>query len=312
MSSGRRLRALFMGSPGFAVPVLEALAEHHDVALVITQPDRPAGRGRVLTPPPVKALALARGFPVLQPTRLKPPSFAATLAALAPDVSVVAAYGRILPPAVLDVPRLGSWNVHASILPAWRGAAPIAWAIRSGDPETGVSIMRLDPGLDTGDVALVRRLAIRDDDTTGTLGPRLAALGAEALVEALARLAAGELPTTPQPPEGVTLAPPLTKADGHLALAAPARAVSCQARAMDPWPGAFVTRGDLVVKVFGPAVLPHAGPPGTVLGLDDAGLVVACGAGAVAFAELQLPGRRRLPAAAVVAGRGLALGDLLA
>jgi methionyl-tRNA formyltransferase len=251
---------------------------------------------------------------------------------------VVAAYGRILTPAVLDLPALGCWNVHASLLPAWRGAAPIQWSIIAGDRETGISIMKMDAGLDTGDVALQRTEPICEDDTAATLSARLSRLGAESIREALERLREGALPTTPQRDEGATYAPLLTKADGHLDFRATARTVSCRARGVDPWPGAYAQLGDAPdasrIKLFSPRAVERpsgdadrdvadreagdhdaadrASPvPGCILGLDAHGLVVACGEGAVSFGELQLPGRKRLPADAVMAGRGLEIGAVL-
>ncbi|MFH2010095.1 MAG: methionyl-tRNA formyltransferase [bacterium] len=317
-----KLRVIFMGSPDFAVPTLEALAERHEVVAVVAQPDRPAGRGRKLTAPPVKTSALARQIPVLQPTRVKTDSFREELVALAADVAVIAAYGRILPAAVLDTPRLGSYNVHASLLPRGRGAAPIQWSIIHGDEQTGVTIMKMDAGMDTGDIALQRTVPISDTDTGGSLSQTLARLGADALLEALERLASGALPLTPQNHAQATQAPMLQKADGRLDWRLSARLVSCRARGVDPWPGAHAhLRSDerdehdehkpRLVKLFDPAVTNGAGVSGEILGLDDHGLVVACGEGAVSFAELQLPGRKRLPARAVLAGRALEPGDRL-
>lgn len=326
--SSNPLRVVFMGSPELAVPCFEAVAEAHSVVCVVSQPDRPAGRGRKLRPPPVKEAAVARGIEVLQPTRVKTAAFRETLAARRADVFVVAAYGRILTPAVLDVPALGCWNVHASLLPAWRGAAPIQWSIIAGEHETGISIMKMDAGLDTGDVALQRTETIGEDDTAATLSARLSCLGAEAIREALERLRGGSLPTTPQRDEAATYAPLLTKADGHLDFRAAARDVSCRARGVDPWPGAFARLGDAPdawrIKLFSPRIVEpppgvadrdagdrDAPMPGRILGLDAHGLVVACGEDAVSFGELQLPGRKRLPADAVMAGRGLQIGAVL-
>jgi len=301
-----------MGSPAFAATIFEGVADRYEIVAAVTQPDRPAGRGQKLTPPPVKVAATARGIPVHQPTAIKTAAFREWLAALQADVSVVAAYGRILPGPVLETPRLGTYNVHASLLPWGRGAAPIQWAIIDGLQSTGVTIMRLDRGMDTGAIALQRAVEIGPNDTAGSLAERLAVLGAEAMVEGLDRLARAELPLTPQDHGAATVARLLTKADGRLDWAVGAHGVSCRARGVSPWPGAQARWGDLPVKLFGPTVVEGNGAPGTLLALGDHGLIVACGEGAVAFAEVQLPGRRRLPAAAVLAGQKLRVGDVLA
>ncbi|HVR64150.1 MAG TPA: methionyl-tRNA formyltransferase [Polyangia bacterium] len=316
------LRAVFFGSPAFAVPCLEATARVADVAAVVSQPDRPAGRGNQLTEPAVKAAARRLGLPVLQPEKIRTPAFEAELRALGADVFVVVAYGRILPQALLDLPRLGPWNVHASLLPRLRGAAPIQWAIIRGDDRTGVSIMRMEAGLDTGPVAAVAATSIGDGDTAGSLAARLSSLGAELLAATLPAIAAGGVRLQAQDDGAATLAPLLQKEDGHLDFTQPARAVSARARGVDPWPGAFAwleqPGGDRQpLKLFAPRVLAGAtpGPPGAIAGAAPEGLVVTCGGGAqagagavaVAFAELQMPGRKRLPAAAALAGNpGLA------
>lgn len=305
------LRVVYMGSPAFAATVFGAVADRHEIVAAVSQPDRPAGRGRKLTPPPVKVAARLRGIPVLQPTAIKTAAFQEQLAALRTDVAVVAAYGRILPGPVLETPRLGSYNVHASLLPWGRGAAPIQWAIIDGLQTTGVTIIRMDEGMDTGDIALQRTVEIGPRDTAGSLAERLAVLGAEAMVEGLDRLAEGPLPLTPQDDGAATVARLLTKTDGRLDWTVSARQVSCRARGVDPWPGAHARRGDQTVKLFGPTVVEGSGAPGELIGLGDDGLRVACGEGAVAFAEAQLPGRKRLPAAAVLAGQKLRVGDIL-
>jgi methionyl-tRNA formyltransferase len=300
------LRVAFLGSPEFAVPCLEALRARTDVRLVVTQPDQPAGRGQRLQPTAVKQAALAAGLPVAEPPSLRKPPFAPTLAALDLDLIVVVAYGKILPSDVLAVPRRGCWNVHASLLPRHRGAAPIQWSLMSGDDETGVTLMHMDVGLDTGPMLLQRRTAITDEDTAGTLHEKLARLGADAIVEGLDRLAAGTLWAVPQPGALATLAPMLEKEHGRVDWSAPASAVSARIRGVDPWPGAFTTLDGEALKLWRPRVVdpPRAdAAPGTVLGLAREGLIVACGAGAVALGELQLPGRKRLAAQALVAGR---------
>ena len=293
-----KLRAVFFGSPAFAVPCLRAVAAETQLLAVVSQPDRPAGRGQAPTPPAVKQEAIALGVPVLQPEKVRTPETAAVLAAFGADLFVVVAYGRILPQGLLDLPRLGPYNVHASVLPKLRGAAPIQWAIIRGEAETGVSIMRMEAGLDTGPVAAVRTLPIADDDTTGTLSGKLSALGAELLVATLPAIADGSVVLRRQDDAGATLAPPLSKGDGALNWEQPARLVSAQARGVDPWPGAATTLNGEPLKLFGPRVVTGgAEGPGIVVETGDQGLVVRCGeATAVAFAELQVPGKRRMAA----------------
>lgn len=305
------MRLVFFGSPDFAVPSLAAVVRRHDVALVVAQPDRPAGRGQKLQAPAVKEWASAHGLDVVQPQRLKGEdgeAFLARVRALSPDAFVVAAYGKILPQALLDVPRLGPFNVHGSLLPRYRGAAPIQWAVINGDAETGVTIMKMEAGLDTGPIVSVRATPIGATETAGQLFERLAHLGAELLVDTLPEVEAGRARFVPQADEQATLAPMLKKEDGHLDFHQPATKVSARARGVDPWPGAFALLSGEPVKLFGPRVEPGAGAPGQVIVADKRGVHVACGEGAVSFAELQMPGRKRLPAEAIVAGRGLSVG----
>lgn len=307
------MKIVFFGSPDFAVPTLAAVAARWTVPLVVAQPDKPAGRGQTLQAPPVKVWAQEHGLPVAQPARLKGEegdAFIAKLRALQPDVFVVAAYGKILPQALLDVPRLGPFNVHGSLLPKYRGAAPIQWAVINGDAETGVTIMRMEAGLDTGPMVSVERTPIGADETAGQLFERLATLGAELLVKTLQDLSEGRAQFVPQDDAQATLAPMLKKDTGHLDFSKPARLVSALARGVDPWPGAFALLDGQPVKLFRPRVVEGQGPPGTVVVADKRGLHVACGEGAVAFAELQLPGRKRLPVDAVIAGRGIGVGAL--
>jgi len=305
------MRVVFFGSPAFAVPSLAAVAEHHDVVSVVTQPDRPAGRGAKLQPPAVKVLASELGLPILQPAKLRDGVVAKALASLAPDLFVVVAYGRILPPDLLAVPRLGPWNVHASILPKFRGAAPIQWAVIRGESETGVAIMRMEEGLDTGPIVALAREPIRARDTAGTLAVRLAPLGARLLVETLPNIAAETVSLQVQDHAAATLAPPLTKAHGQLDFRQPAHLVSAQARGVDPWPGATVFLNGEQAKVFFPTLVDGQGQPGEVLGLRAQGLAIACGAGVIAFSEIQLPGRKRMPAKALLAGHPIPTGTML-
>ncbi len=251
-ASAPRLRAVFFGSPAFAVPCLRAVAAETELCAVVSQPDRPAGRGQAPAAPAVKREAEALGLPVLQFEKVRTPETHAALAALDADLFVVVAYGRILPQALLDLPRKGPFNVHASLLPKLRGAAPIQWAIINGEQETGVSIMRMEAGLDTGPVAVTRALPIADDDTTGTLSLKLAELGARLLVDTLPAIADGTITLRRQDDGAATLAPLLTKGDGILKFDRPARLVSAQARGVDPWPGATTTLGGETLKLFAP------------------------------------------------------------
>jgi methionyl-tRNA formyltransferase len=305
------LRIVFFGSPEFAVPSLAAVARAHEVVGVVTQPDRPAGRGAKLPPPAVKVLASELGLSVLQPLKLRDGMLAAELAARRPDVFVVVAYGRILPPDLLVVPRLGPWNVHASILPNYRGAAPIQWAVMRGETETGVSIMRMEAGLDAGPVAALLREPIRADDTAGSLAARLAPIGARLLIVTLPRIADGTVEPRQQDHTAATLAPPLTKPDGQLDFREPAAVVSARARGVAPWPGATVRLLGETAKVFLPTLLEGQGQPGEVLGLRPQGLAIACGTGVIAFSEIQLPGRKRMPAEALLAGHPIPAGTIL-
>ena len=311
-----RLRIVFMGTPDFAVPALESLARGpHEVVAVVTQPDRPAGRGRAVRPPPVKRAAERLRIPeILQPERVRGPSGAAfrdRLRALKPDLAVVAAYGRILPKEVLETPRHGCINVHASLLPRWRGASPIQWAILAGDQETGVCIMQMDEGLDTGPVFRCRRLPIAADETGGTLHDKLAALGAELLPEVVDAIARGAATATPQSEAGATYAPRLTKADGRLEFSEPAQALERRVRAMQPWPGAYTTVGGRSLKVLGAEPVPGRGAPGEVLEAAGDRLVVATGDGALRLLEVQPEGGRPMGVRAYLAGHPLRVGTRL-
>ncbi len=293
------MRVAFFGTPAFAVPSLDALVRTGTrVAAVVTQPDRPGSRSHsTLVPPPVKQRALHHGIPVLQPDRPRDENFVAAIRDLDIDLGVVVAYGHLLPAALLAIPRLGMVNVHASILPRWRGAAPIHWAVASGDPFTGVSIMRIEEGLDSGAVWHSATLAIGDTDTTGLLFERLAALGAEALVAALPRIEAGESPVA-QPTSGITLAPKIDRQRARIDWSADADTVSRHVRAMDPAPGAWTTAGSETIKCFGAVALPGSpdGVPGEVNHAIRDALVVHTGRGTVQIADVQPAGRRRMSA----------------
>ncbi|MFO1219094.1 MAG: methionyl-tRNA formyltransferase [Burkholderiaceae bacterium] len=301
------MKIVFAGTPPFAAAALRAIvAAGHEVALVLTQPDRPAGRGQKLQASAVKELALKLGIAVLQPAGLrldgKHAADAAqakqTLEAVAPDVAVVAAYGLILPGWVLALPRHGCLNIHASLLPRWRGAAPIQRAIEAGDAETGITIMQMDTGLDTGEACLARALPIAPGDTSATLHDRLAGVGAELVVDALARLAQGRLPHAPQRAEGVTYANKIDKREAAIDWRASAAAIERRLRAFDPFPGASFQLGGETIKAWRGAVRPGVvgAEPGRIVSTLPGALTVACGEGCLELLELQRPGGKRLPA----------------
>jgi methionyl-tRNA formyltransferase len=294
------LRLVFAGTPEFAVPCLEACrASGAEVVAVYTQPDRPAGRGRKLAPSPVKQAALAAGIAVEQPESLKSAAVQQALAAYRPDLLVVVAYGLILPRKVLAIPRLGCWNVHASLLPRWRGAAPIQRAILAGDTESGVDLMQIEAGLDTGPVMLQRHTPINRDDTGGSLHDRLSALGAEVLAEGLRRTLAGEtLVAAPQPEVGVSYAHKLDKAEAKLDFSRTATELERQVRAFDPWPVAegVIAGEPLRIWAAQAIALDHHGVPGSVLAAGRDGIDLACGDGALRVTALQRAGGRRIGA----------------
>ena len=317
MSVVSPLRVAFAGTPQFAVPALQALlASQHTIVGVLTQPDRPQGRGRQLTPSPVKAFALSAGLAVSQPATLRTAAALEAVAALAPDLMVVVAYGQILPPELLRVPRLGCINIHASLLPRWRGAAPIQRAILAGDAATGVTLMQMDEGLDTGDMLAVRSVPIGARDTSAALHARLAALGAQALLEVLEGLAAGTLQARPQPEAGVSYAAKISKAEARINWHAAATLISAQVRAFNPWPVAETIFADEQLRIHDAYADPltdrgDAAPsvaPGTWLGLAGDALRVACGAGELHVTQLQRAGRKVVAAREFVNSSGAAAG----
>jgi methionyl-tRNA formyltransferase len=304
-----------MGTPAFAVPCLKALFEVADVQLVVTQPDKPQGRGLTLQKPPVKLLAEEHGVRVIQPAKVRDGSLEAELRALELDFALVVAYGRILPQGVLDAPRLGCVNVHGSLLPRYRGAAPIQWAVIHGDAQTGVCLMQMDAGMDTGPELSRRVLDIGADETYGELSERLAELSGQLIREEIPRFVRGELVAKPQPEEGVSHARMLEKADGALDFEAPAQAVHDRVRGLYPWPGAFTALEGKRVKVHVTRVherTGHEAEPGRVLTADASGIVVACGEGSVRIEALQLEGKKRMPAAVFLAGHTLEPGQRFA
>jgi len=312
------MRVVFAGTPEFAQVALARLhAAGFVIPLVLTQPDRPAGRGLKLQPSPVKAFAESHGIAVAQPRSLRldgkyPDDAAAARAALQaarPDVMVVAAYGLILPQWVLDLPARGCLNIHASLLPRWRGAAPIHRAIEAGDAQTGITIMQMDAGLDTGDMLLVEALTILPTDTTASLHDRLAPLGGRLIVEALELAACGGMPRTPQPAEGITYAHKIDKAEAAIDWTLPAEQVERRLRAFDPFPGATGLLDGETVKLWRGTVRTGSGRPGAVLASGPDGLEVACGRGSLLLTELQRPGGKRLAAAAWLQSRPVAPGS---
>lgn len=319
------MKIAFAGTPDFAATALKALytSGEHDVVLVLTQPDRPAGRGMKLQPSPVKQAALAYNTPVLQPRSLRldgkfPEDAQAAQAALlaaAPEVMIVAAYGLLLPPWVLALPPRGCLNLHASLLPRWRGAAPIHRAIEAGDTQTGITVMQMDAGLDTGDMLLSQAIAIEATDTTASLHDKLASLSASLELEALRQLSAGSLKRTPQPQDatnaahGITYAHKIDKAEAALDLRQPAVALANKVRAFDPFPGANVQIKDETIKLWKCAPSTEQGKPGAVLKLDSKGVLIACGEGSILVTEVQRAGGKRLDAASFLSGFSLHVGD---
>jgi len=301
------MRLIFAGTPEFAAQALQGIVDAgHEVALVLTQPDRPAGRGMALQPSAVKKVALTHGIEVFQPLTLKDAEAQVRIAAVGAEIMVVAAYGLILPQAVLDMPRFGCINIHGSLLPRWRGAAPIQRALLAGDAETGVCIMQMEAGLDTGPVLLRGAFPIAATDTTATLHDRLAELGARLVVEALGKL---PLPAEPQPAEGVTYAHKIEKAEALIDWSKSAAELDRHIRAFNPFPGAQALFRGQTVKLWQASPVAGRGETGTILAVDRNSVVIACGEGALAVTELQKAGGKRLPVQQFLAGHPLAVGD---
>jgi methionyl-tRNA formyltransferase len=310
------LRIVFMGTAELARASLRALlaSPNFEIAAVVTQPDRPKGRELKPHPSPVKITALEAGLSVLQPERARDAGFISSLAALSPELIVVAAYGQILPQAILDLPKFGCLNVHASLLPKYRGAAPIQWAILNGEPETGVTIMKMSAGLDTGDILTQKATQIGPDETTAELHDRLAALGGELLVNTITGYCAGTIPQIPQDNGAATYARKITREDGRINWSDPAAALRSRIRAFTPWPGAYsdlTIRGKpRLVKIWRAAVEPRQGTPGQILHADRDGLVIACGSDALQIEQLQVEGGRAMIAAEFLAGHSLIVKEL--
>jgi methionyl-tRNA formyltransferase len=309
------MRIVFMGSGAFAIPSFEALLDAgHEVAAAVTQPDKEKGRGRELAPPPLKPVALARGVPVLQPRRIKLPEAQEELRRLAPELQVVVAYGQILPRTVIDLAPRGTVNVHASLLPAYRGAAPVQWAIVRGETETGVTTMMIDEGLDTGPTLLARSTPISADETAPELEARLARLGAELLLETIDGLARGTVQPQPQDHARATLAPIIQKEDGRIDWHQPASALECRVRGFHPWPGTTAQHEGRTIKILRAKALGGTGAeaPGTVVSVDRDGLVVSCGTmSRLRVIEVQPESRKAMPAAAFAAGARVTPGIVL-
>ncbi|MGB8330564.1 MAG: methionyl-tRNA formyltransferase [Polyangiales bacterium] len=306
------MRTIFFGSPEFAVPCLEALHEISEIAAVISQPDRPAGRGLAMRPPAVKKRAQELRLDVWQPTKVRTPAFAQELRSLHAELAVVVAYGRILPRDVLEAPRRGCLNVHASLLPRWRGAAPIQWAIVHGDTTTGVTLMQMDEGMDTGPILATTSTPIGRDEDAAALAERLSKMGAELLRRELPRYVAGKLAPRPQDDRAATMAPLLTKEHGRIDWNKSARAVHNQIRGMNPSPGAHTRLGERHIKVHRAVATtldPGDASPGTVIALDAVGILVACAEGTLEIVELQESGRKRMDARAFATGRRIGVGD---
>ena len=302
------MRIIFMGTPEFAVPSLTAMLEHgEEVVAVVTQPDRPRGRGRKVVPSPIKMVAEKAGLDVLQPTKIRTEGFLDELRSYRPDLIVVTAYGRILPKSLIELPPYGTINVHASLLPKYRGAAPIQWAVINCEKETGVTIMQMDEGLDTGDILHPGSLPIAEDDTAGTLAEKLAGLGGQLLIEALDRLREGTLVAVQQDDSQATLAPPLEKENGRIQWEMPAERISGLIRGLDPWPTAYTFLDGERYRFFRPKVLAEgvAAKPGTLVKVAREGLHVATGDGQLAVAEVQREGGRRMPVQAFLQGNPL-------
>ncbi|HAV63025.1 MAG TPA: methionyl-tRNA formyltransferase [Verrucomicrobiales bacterium] len=310
-----RLRVIFMGSAELACNSLQALRADRrtEMLAVVTQPDKPKGRALKLSPTPVGALAESLGLPLHKPKRARDPEFIETLRELRPDLIVVVAYGQLLPQSLLDVPRHGCLNVHTSLLPKYRGAAPIQWAIVDGEPETGVTIMQMDAGLDTGPILSQARTPITADDTAAALHDRLATIGARLLIDTIPGYVSGELKPCPQPAEGVSVARKISKEDGRIDWSRPARAIFNQIRGFDPWPGAFTTLPlggqPRLLKLWRARVFENtSGTPGNVITAGADGVQIGCGSGALLVTELQLEGGRRMPVRDFLIGHPLAVG----
>jgi methionyl-tRNA formyltransferase len=310
----RSLSAVFMGTSRFATPILQSLYDHYGLIAVVTQPDRPRGRGRLLSMPEIKQRALELGVPVHQPERVRDAAFIDKIRGMSPELIVVAAYGQILPGSLLSVPPMGCINVHGSLLPKYRGAAPIHWALAQGESETGVTTMLMDERMDTGPVFLRRVVPIHPEDTAGSLQERLAVAGAALVIETIEGLKRGDLHPTPQDAREATYAPPFKKKDGWVTWSEPARTLHNRIRAVNPWPGAFTRLRGKMLKIFWAEVDEKTGesqPPGCVVEAGAEGIRVATGKGHIILKDVQLEGKRRLPVQEFLLGYRVEAGTML-
>jgi methionyl-tRNA formyltransferase len=306
----KKLRICFMGTAAFALPTMQAVTAAEELIAVVTQPDRPQGRGREMAPPPVKKLALDLGLPIMQPERVKDPLFLAQLAELKPELIVVAAFGQILPPAILDLPPLGCVNVHPSLLPKYRGAAPFQMAVIKGETRTGVSVYRMDQGMDTGPLLLTREVEIGEAETAEELGKRLAVIGGELVNEAIKGLKQGTLKPVPQDEQGASYAPLLKKIDGLIPWQEDAAQIRNRIRGMVPWPVAYTMWQGKQIKIYRARIGEGTGTPGEIISLDS-GIEVATGTGSIFIEELQIEGGRRIRCDEFCRGHRLIVGERL-
>ena len=308
-----KYKIIFLGTPEFAIPSLEGLYEKENVIAVVTQPDKPKGRGLKLSPSPIKTWALSKGLKVLEPLKLKDSQVIETLKSFLPDLIVVCAYGKILPKELLEIPKFGCWNIHASLLPKYRGASPINWAILEGEKETGITIILMDEGLDTGPILLQKKIPILEEDNAITLAKKLSLLGKEAILEAIELHKKGTLKPFPQPEEGISYAPILKKEDGFFTFEESAKIIERKTKAFLPWPVAFTYYKNKLLKVFSAKaiLIEHKEKPGTILDINKEGILVATSENAILLKEVQLEGKKKISAYEFACGQRLKAGALL-
>lgn len=306
------MKIIFMGTPDFAAASLEALiASRHEIQAVVTQPDKPKGRKGELTPPPVKVIAKREGIKVYQPLKVRDEEFVKTLRAYNPDVMVVVAFGQIIPLSILQMPKYGCVNIHGSLLPKYRGAAPIQWAVLDGEKETGITTILMDEGIDTGDILLKKTIKIDTDETSGSLFDKLMALGAETILETLDELEKGSLTPTKQGESPTAYAKMLTKAMGLIDFTKPAKELDCFVRGMDPWPSAYTLLAGKTLKLWKVRAVEGGGKAGSVIDIDKESFTIACGEGAIEVLEVQLEGKKRMSAGDFLKGSTLNIGQEL-